>query len=1242
MSSAIRLIGSKFFAQLNNGDNFSLNLTDFATHLKGGVTERIKAQLTVQVDWWTQMTTFDVLADSVGNTLRITDLTADYSGMSVGDTVKFSWNDGAATGQYNGVVTSITGGEIVLGTTTVTQNSALPNGVNVFQGKQGWITGLTDITSLSYKYALIENADSFSSQSLLTNSDILFSYSAIDHGVPGTWSNGIRMGLNKAGFTGSSRVNFDSLVIDRDVIFPESTTQEFVIEHDFRITPLYRDGELDSLKGIIAPPLDVFNGSLSLKYVCLTEWRTVVNDPNTAKKAEIDTLDGSVGYVNESFNGFPDDYTLIDLVYFNVTDSIAATKIEVDKTTRVTFSINSASALITASMPLVIGHSALIDSSKYTFSSSDHDAIWLAETARTLEAAGAYNGDIIKNYTCSLISTTQLDVSFELVYSTNHKALITNDQDYVLTYTIQDATQNVNSGGKVVNTMDVNVYQKTSDIEGLFEVTTLQQIPHPDSLSNDYGLRFNQYSTGNYMDLGIVPILNTTGDYLELVFKYEEVVSVNTVAFGFHDAPGPIGLIQINGDPDDSSLRIQIQIGGIITVNISAYTSDIMTMRFTATSSSVMEMTINGNVIGTDIYGPDLYSSLPFYIGGRNFNGSPANYTKTFFRSIEFNTAESHVIFNDANNWGNAINHGGIRETLDHTIGYTNGKMFIEDGQLCQSIFRVKNKHDNIDVNLDSLDIKLVAFNTVTNSWFDIRSLNVDLSSQVLVNDVQNINLNSTRGYILEDSDIFNSLELVNIGNDGVYESYQLTVGYKIAWQDWLELIGADTVFYNPQKDHDGLNNNSSSYSFTNDYRVRVLISANLSVNGIATNYVVSSGDFQAYNYSTDDLTPDGYICDISTHDALGTPLQGNIISNRYTELRAIFTPDASNQPVFSVNVDFTEVATLWNKFAHGNKFTIGSFSRLDNWIDQQADDIDTFTDGVTQFTKGSASLYTSTASSILANQNCNAVYGAYSLKQYEYYQLSGKMFSNDTDNDAMSFNIAFLTDSLGVEHVISLIATTGGVLLDLNPAYTPGSTTTNTIQTVASGFCRWALVYDMGKDGCFQIDEFVTAESGFGWGSAQVGDFAFDVIRQGNDLTVTGDWIIDGTAYNNVMNFDISSNTETEKFIGAQHIGFSFISQTNGGFKDVILVDPSVDYYGILRMEPVDSPSDFGISELSTLITAPTNSALKQITPGLNRSFISWDGTSFFLQGLINTNNINIGSAYKFSALLRSRDLEV
>lgn len=1069
MGVRINVVGQKFLARLNNGDDFTINdTTDFALHLKGGVLEEIKAIFNVQVSWDLMIrgNTSSCYYDDVNGTfnLQIEGTDFENEGFSVGDDYKL--NDINWT--LRGVVTSITLGEMNMTATSGFLDRITAN--RFFRPSQPmYLTGTTHKTALKYDFGLIENNEYINFLSKLTNTNQTYLFEGIDHDNPLVFVDGITQGNNKAGYTGSARVAFVRYTRDNDQRVTENTTQEFQIEHIFKINPIYRDGDIDSLKGIDAPPLDIFNGDMSLKYVLQTEFRTVLSNPNTSMVADYDTQLGSVGYLDESYNGFDSDYTIEDLVYTNLTDSTTSERLDVGSINRVTFTVKSETGTIDPNIPMIVGHTSIIGSSTYANNPEYYNTIWLDQSLRATDGGGVFNGDIITNYEVNRIDNNTLTVTLDIEFTTtSQRNRLNENQDYLLYFTIADPNKTVDQGSKVTGRIDVNYYSKSGDIQGLFDLTVFEQYPIP----YDF-------------DIGV-------------------------------------------------------------------------------------------------------------------------------------------------------------------TTGFTSGKMFIEDEQFSYARIKLLNTYlgedGNLleDVNLETLNFKIVAYNTVDNSWFDIRSLSVDLSDQIVSGNIQNIELNTNRGYILTDIDIFNSLKMSTDTNDGTYQYYDLEIGYKVPWQDWLELIGADTIFLDRSLSQNGLNQNSSNYSGLNNYVIKILIDANVETTGVSTNYVKPSGDFLSYNYNTDDQNPDAYSCVINTFNEDRIPILNNIIESGYTELRSVITPLTPPEDVGAV--DMTEVDDTWNRFAHGNKITSGtSFPRTGNWFNEQAkDDNDKFSEGggTATFTK-SSDLYTSETSTIKADENCLALYGCYSLSQYEFYSITGAMFSNEADDDVIVYNICFMTDEFGVEHSLSLCLTTGGFVLDLGSGFIVDDPTTSVFDSATGQDATWALVYDYGKRGCAQLyEEFATGKNGLNW--SQVGDAMFEVSRTANNIEVNLDWTITGDQFLDSFSYDLNANEYTKKFIGVNHIGFSFLSQSGGGFKDVVLSNPSSGYYAALRIEAKDSPSDFGMSEINTIIENTDTSLLKKITGEENKATLSFDGTNFIIQALVNTDQITDGEEYKFSSLLRRKDLRL
>ena len=204
---------------------------------------------------------------------------------------------------------------------------------------------------------------------------------------------------------------------------------------------------------------------------------------------------------------------------------------------------------------------------------------------------------------------------------------------------------------------------------------------------------------------------------------------------------------------------------------------------------------------------------------------------------------------------------------------------------------------------LNSLKFDVAVYDLTTDTWNSLRSLNIDLSDQILVNDIQQIELDTTRGYILKDGDIFNYLKLTTDTLVGTKQYYNIQIGYRMPWQSWLEFKDAPTDFYDKSKSYNGLNQKSSNYSLDNaNYGIKVLFDAVVD----STNYVKTSEEIEVYDYDEYDADPTEWTCEIKTfkkddndENSL-VEIAGNVIQDGYTQLQAIFTPK-SHSYVFGV-----------------------------------------------------------------------------------------------------------------------------------------------------------------------------------------------------------------------------------------------------------------------------------------------------------------------------------------------------
>lgn len=123
------------------------------------------------------------------------------------------------------------------------------------------------------------------------------------------------------------------------------------------------------------------------------------------------------------------------------------------------------------------------------------------------------------------------------------------------------------------------------------------------------------------------------------------------------------------------------------------------------------------------------------------------------------------------------------------------------------------------------------------------------------------INYADLRGYSLTDS--FNDVFLSYVSSDSNYHYYEVQIGQKISWKDWVKNLSADTIFYDVLKPNNNLNYKSSNYSDLNNYDIRFVLTANCT--GKDENNSEFTSDF---NYLSPIITVNDYE---ETNDWTGT-----------------------------------------------------------------------------------------------------------------------------------------------------------------------------------------------------------------------------------------------------------------------------------------------------------------------------------------------------------------------------------
>lgn len=230
--------------------------------------------------------------------------------------------------------------------------------------------------------------------------------------------------------------------------------------------------------------------------------------------------------------------------------------------------------------------------------------------------------------------------------------------------------------------------------------------------------------------------------------------------------------------------------------------------------------------------------------------------------------------------------------------GKTDVKGWVEDGYLWWVKF---DKLTSQQSTIIGAKFHYAAFKD-QNNWFPIRTHTFDIgpNSTIVPNqfspqlDNQIIQVDGRRGFNLEQDDQFN-LATFNTRPilDNSVEINEILTGFKLSWEEWEALQGADPVFFDPtnQYGNNGFNRESTHYQ-ANGYTLRTLIVLEIEKDGVVTDYVISSPDFDVHTYDEDGNAKPRWACSLNTRSADSSiNFNGAVKTDEDSRIVGTFTP---------------------------------------------------------------------------------------------------------------------------------------------------------------------------------------------------------------------------------------------------------------------------------------------------------------------------------------------------------------
>jgi hypothetical protein len=515
MATILTTTSRKFYNIFQNGDSLTGSPLDFTTNLIGFADERVKVITEVIVE------TFIVFSQSNPATMLetapasgvfvFTINSGDWAieGFSVADAIQIDEDlTGVGTSAATGIIDSLDGNQMIF---TVTSGSLADAPANPDNGYTLRVNNLQPLEALKYSYGINSNDEEYNNINKTTGANQTFytgniglgsprstaiqAMIPIDSGINNDWHS------NANGIGEICEVRFVSESVDLE-------QQKFEITHVFRITPAYIEGQLSNLQNKVAPAL--FAGDASLKYAVQYDWRTILTNPNTSKKVIDGGNKGSVGWREESLNGYTNHFSVESVVYTDDATGLPADGVLRSGTTKVVIRVRKLHDIwLIDRIGVII--KTLVPEDEYTNTLTTYDQnfilddIYYTLTAPTkVNPVGAnlvsLRGDIDGG------DPNVLEYTTYVTYNAGQQTRIDEDTYYELDIVAGTGlTTNLNTD-KVCLIADVNTYDVTNDIPNL--LTPFSMKFYDESLPVSTGTGYTSFAGWNYDNLAVETIFN--------------------------------------------------------------------------------------------------------------------------------------------------------------------------------------------------------------------------------------------------------------------------------------------------------------------------------------------------------------------------------------------------------------------------------------------------------------------------------------------------------------------------------------------------------------------------------------------------------------------------------------------------------------------------------------------------------------------------------------------------------------
>lgn len=478
MPIKLSILNQKFFNQLKNGADFSLNTSDFAPNLVGNVGEKVKTIFYLRVEWYAQAGFGDVwnvqgtsIERNAGNFIDDGFFTQCYFEFYA------DWRQRLTSSPtFTAQVDFISSDGLTL-QFTVLSGAVTPNTLNDEAGI--WAVPLNNANNFNgaiYRFGLASSDESKTFTSKVSGNTQEYFTNTIDRTI--SFKNILSpKGTYKDWESGSSNI---ALIVEGN----PKNVDTYKIEHEFEILPDYLVGELSNLQNVKIT--DLFKNDLTLNYNFELELRHNLTNNETAKLAPSITVNGSIGWFNENFNGFNSDYSVVSTNY------LSGSTLDLENSNTVTITIKKLSGTITSGVVSALYFSYLPDNEdEYTDKTTTIQENFVKDSILHTEGTAASIGTgIIKSYSTTISGGGDLLITATLEFNADQQLQFSNTSYYRLSVNIEDQALTAVNSDRVHLLADVNQfsYDQSATNTGLMSFTKYNFLNHIEVLGVDSGL----------------------------------------------------------------------------------------------------------------------------------------------------------------------------------------------------------------------------------------------------------------------------------------------------------------------------------------------------------------------------------------------------------------------------------------------------------------------------------------------------------------------------------------------------------------------------------------------------------------------------------------------------------------------------------------------------------------------------------------------------------------------------------